>query len=236
MAVVSPDTGSVYQQVLGSRYGRLQAQLQEYFSLAAGSGSYGSGTGVFDVVGCPLPWLRPALAPAAAENSFFPDFGHGIEFRIENYAHQDPFGRSTLTALRRIDFPGRRRTFEDSTTLDPRHGLLDYVGRHRAVVTGLRLDVTSGGHLRISSSATRVLAGPFRLALPGFVDARAYTEQGWNPETGKFDIQTRVIQRQLGTIFAYAGSFNYTVVDAEQALPERDLPHRARPARWEGRA
>lgn len=220
----------VYQRILGSSYSRLQPQLRDYFSLAVGSGSYGLGTGVFDVVGCPMPWLRPALAAAAAENTFFPEFGRGVPFTIENYAHLDPCGRPSLTALRRVDFGSRIRTFEDSTVFDHQHGLLDYVGRHRRLLTALRLDATADGHLRIESSATRILAGPVTLALPAFLDAKAYTEQWWDDETGKFRVQTKVIQPQAGTVFLYAGSFDYTLVAAEAALPGR-----ARPARWESR-
>lgn len=222
---------SVYQRVLGSRYNALQPQLRDYFSLAVGSGSYGLGTGVFDVVGCPLPWLRPALAPAAAENTFFPEFGRGVPFTIENHAHLDPFGRPSLTALRRVDFGSRARTFEDSTVFDQQHGLLDYVGRHRRLATAMSLDVTAAGRLRIASSATRILAGPLRVVIPAFLDAKAYTEQWWDENIGKFRIQTKVIQPQAGAVFVYAGSFDYTLVAAEPALPGR-----ARPARWESRA
>lgn len=222
---------SVYQQVLGSSYSKLQPQLRDYFSLAVGSGSYGLGTGVFDVVGCPMPWLRPALTPAAAENTFFPEFGRGVPFTIENHAHLDPFGRPSLTALRTVDFGSRTRVFEDSTVFDRQHGLLDYVGRHRRLATAMSLEVTATGHLRIASSATRILAGPVRVALPAFLDAKAYTEQWWDEETGKFHVQTKVIQPQAGAVFVYAGSFDYTLVAAEAALPGR-----ARPARWENRA
>lgn len=203
---------SVYQSVLGSRYSKLQPQLQEYFSLAAGSGTYGVGTGVFDVVGCPLPWLRPALAPAAAENTFFPEFGRGIPFRIENRAHLDPLGRPALTAVRQIEFPGRTRLFQDSTVLDPAHGLLDHVGKHRRLMTSLRLEITPAGHLRIASYRTHVPAGPVRFTVPGLIDAKAFTEQWWDAGAGRFRIQTKVIQPQLGAVFVYAGSFEYELL------------------------
>ena len=52
----------IYQLALGEEFARLTPELQEYFSLAAGSGSYGIGEGVFDVVGCRQKWLRPLLA------------------------------------------------------------------------------------------------------------------------------------------------------------------------------
>ncbi|HAG60664.1 MAG TPA: DUF4166 domain-containing protein, partial [Arthrobacter bacterium] len=88
----------IYQQALGEEFHRLQPELQEYFSLAPGSGHYGVGEGVFDVVGCRQAWLRPLLKLTSGEDAFFPDYGEGIPFRIENHAHQDPFGRPSLTA------------------------------------------------------------------------------------------------------------------------------------------
>lgn len=201
--------GSVYERVLGPRFEALQPQLQAYFSLAPGSGSYGIGRGTFDVVGCPLRWLRPMMALAASDNSFFGEYGHSVPFTVRNDAHRDGSGRSALTAVRRISFPEATRTFEDSTVLDPRRGLLDLVGRRRRIATSVHLDVTAGGHLRISSAATRLLAGPLRMAIPAVVDARAYTEQWWDGQSAVFRIQTKVIQPQLGSIFVYAGRFDY---------------------------
>ncbi|HKU03635.1 MAG TPA: DUF4166 domain-containing protein, partial [Arthrobacter sp.] len=86
----------IYRQALGTEFSRLQPELQEYFSLAPGSGQYGVGEGTFDVVGCRQRWLRPLLRLAGGEEAFFPEYGENIPFRIENHAHQDPFGRSSL--------------------------------------------------------------------------------------------------------------------------------------------
>lgn len=211
---MTEQAASVYQRALGPRFGHLQPQLQDYFSLAPGSGSYGVGDGVFDVVGCPIWWLRPLLAPMAADNSFFGEYGTSVPFSIENHAHLDRHGRPALTAIRRMHFPQATRSFEDMTVLDRAYGLLDYVGRVRRVATSAQLEVTDDGHMRISSAATRLLAGPFRAAVPPVVDARAYTEQWWDASAARFRIQTRVIQRQLGSIFVYAGHFDYRLVPA----------------------
>lgn len=206
--VMHPDR-SVYERVLGPRFAELQPELQAYFSLAPGSGSYGFGTGLFEVAGCPVRWLRPLMALAASDNSFFGNYGASVPFTIENRAHWDRFGRPALTAVRRIFFPETTRTFEDSTVLDSRRGLIDLVGRHRRIATSAHLGVTGEGHLRISSSSTRLLAGPLRPAIPAMMDARAYTEQWWDERAAVFRIQTKVIQPQLGSIFVYAGSFDY---------------------------
>ncbi|MGZ4662385.1 MAG: DUF4166 domain-containing protein, partial [Arthrobacter sp.] len=177
----------IYRQALGTEFSRLQPELQEYFSLAPGSGQYGLGEGTFDVVGCRQRWLRPLLGLAGREEAFFPEYGENIPFRIENHAHQDPFGRSSLTARREIRFPGRTRLFQDTTSVTNREGspqLVDYVGRYRRLVTDLNLSVTAEGRLRGVSEASRLFAGPFRVPLPAALDAKAYAEQWWDPAEG----------------------------------------------------
>jgi len=232
----------IYQQALGEEFSRLQPELQEYFALAPGSGHYGVGEGVFDVVGCRQHWLRPLLKLTTSEEAFFPEYGERIPFRIENHAHEDPFGRSSLTARREIRFPGRTRIFQDTTSVtDPAGGaqLVDYVGRFRRVVTDLNLSVTPEGRLRGISEASRLFLGPLRLPLPAALDAKAYAEQWWDPSQGghgKHRIQVKVIQPQIGLVLVYAGSFDYRLrpyAGGSSALSF--LPRYAHPDRWEDR-
>ena len=215
----------IYELALGADFPRLQPELQEYFSLTPGSGHYGVGEGVFEVVGCRQQWLRPLLRLAAGEESFFPEYGEGIRFRIENHAHLDPFGRSSLTARREIFFPGTTRLFHDTTSFDnsgSRHGLVDYVG------------------LRGVSEASRLFLGPLRIPLPAALDAKAFAEQWWAPDegtAGKHRIQVKVIQPQLGLVLVYAGHFDYRLEPYPGGLSAPGyLPDRARPDRWEARS
>ena len=233
----------IYHRSLGTNFAELQPELQEYFSLAPGSGHYGVGEGVFEVVGCRQKWLRPLLRPASSEESFFPEYGEGIRFRIENHAHLDPFGRSSLTARREIFFPGITRVFHDTTSFDEsgsRTGLVDYVGRYRRLVTDLNLSVTAGGRLRGVSEASRLFLGPLRIPLPAVLDAKAYAEQWWAPEegpAGKHRIQVKVIQPQLGLVLVYAGHFDYRLEPYPGGVTAPGyLPDYAWPDRWEGRS
>ncbi|UKA48523.1 DUF4166 domain-containing protein [Arthrobacter sp. FW305-123] len=232
----------IYQLALGEEFSRLTPELQDYFSLAAGSGSYGIGTGVFDVVGCRQRWLRPLLALTGGEEAFFPEYGEGIPFRIENHAHVDPFGRPALTARREIYFPTGTRLFHDTTSAvlpDQGNGnarLVDHVGRYRRLVTDLDVSVTDQGHLRGVSAASRLLLGPLRIPLPAALDARAYAEQWWDKEEGKHRIQVKVIQPQIGVVLVYAGRFDYRLVPyLPGAAPGTALPRYAEPDRWEKR-
>jgi hypothetical protein len=232
----------IYERALGSDFARLQPELQEYFSLAPGSGRYGVGEGIFDVVGCRQRWLRPLLRLTGGEEAFFPEYGERIPFRIENHAHLDPFGRSSLTARREIHFPGRTRLFHDTTSFDEsgsKPGLVDYVGRYRRLATDLNLSVTSDGRLRGVSEASRLFLGPVRIPLPPALDVKAFAEQWWDPSgdgSGKHRIQVKVIQPQLGLVLVYAGSFDYRL----RPYPGRPagqghLPGYALPERWESR-
>ncbi len=232
----------IYQLALGEEFARLTPELQEYFSLAAGSGSYGIGEGVFDVVGCRQKWLRPLLALTGGEEAFFPEYGEGIPFRIENHAHVDPFGRPALTARREIYFPSGARLFHDTTSAilnagnDRNARLVDHVGRYRRMVTDLDVSVTAEGRLRGVSEASRLFLGPLRIPLPAAFDARAYAEQWWDNEEGKHRIQVKVIQPQIGVVLVYAGRFDYRLVPyLPGAAPGTSLPRYAEPDRWEKR-
>lgn len=235
----------IYRLALGDDFSKLAPELQEYFSLAAGSGFYGIGEGVFDVVGCRQKWLRPLLALAGGEEAFFPEYGEGIPFRIENHAHVDPFGRPALTARREIYFPSGTRLFHDTTSAitilgDQGNGerarLVDHVGRYRRLVTNLDISVTAEGRLRGVSNASRLFLGPLRIPLPAALDARAYAEQWWDNDEGKHRIQVKVLQPQIGLVLVYAGRFDYRLTPyLPGAAPGTTLPRYAEPDRWERR-
>ncbi|MFS2090454.1 DUF4166 domain-containing protein [Paenarthrobacter nicotinovorans] len=234
----------IYQLALGDDFTRLAPEVQEYFSLAAGSGSYGIGEGVFNVVGCRQRWLRPLLALTGSEQAFFPEYGEGIPFRIENHAHVDPFGRPALTARREIYFPTGTRLFHDTTSAvlpsgqepNERARLVDHIGRYRRLVTDLDVMVTDEGRLRGISRASRLFLGPLRLPLPAALDAKAYAEQWWDEAEGKHRIQVKVIQPQIGLVLVYAGRFDYRLAPyLPGAVPGTALPRYAEPDRWEPR-
>ncbi|MHA7285157.1 DUF4166 domain-containing protein [Arthrobacter sp. MDT3-44] len=219
---------SIYQDAMGSDFGRLQPELREYFGLSAESGLSGHGRGTFDVAGCPAWFARPAFRLTALENAFFPEYNSNVPFTISNYPHVDPFGRPALTARRELDFGTARRVFEDTTSLQD--GVLtDYVGRHRRMATLLTCSATDDGHIRMVSSRTRVFAG-LRLPLPDALGALAYVEQWWDGASGEFRISTRVVHRQLGTLLVYAGRFGYVLEEFDGVLPAE-----ATPRRWERR-
>lgn len=238
----------IYEQAMGAGFAKLQPELQDYFSLAPGSGRYGVGEGIFDVVGCRQRWLSPLLRITSGEQAFFPEYGERVPFRIENHAHLDPFGRSSLTARRQIFLPGRTRIFQDTTSVRSptargaagRPQLVDYVGRYRRLVTDLNLSATPEGRLRGISDASRLFLGPLRLPLPASLDAKAYAEQWWDASAGHYGrhrIQVKVIQPQIGLVLVYAGSFDYRLESYPDGTSAPGfLPPYAAPDRWEQRS
>ncbi|MBF4993690.1 DUF4166 domain-containing protein [Arthrobacter gandavensis] len=222
--------GSVYQRALGAAFGRLQPQLQDYFSLQPGEGRYGFGTGIFDVAGSPRPALRPFLSAIPVANAFFPEFGRHVPFTISNYPHLDPFGRSSLTAVRTFKFDRADRIFEDTTSLTSPTGLTDYVGRRRNLATDLDLSVSRDGRLHMHSPHTRLFLGRLRIPVPVLAGADAHAEQWWDETAGHFRIRTIVRQRQFGTVFVYDGSFTYEYREFDGVLPPD-----AEPEKWERR-
>lgn len=215
---------SIYQQAMGTEFGRLQPELREYFGLHADSGLSGHGRGVFDVAGCPAWFARPAFRLTALENAFFPEYNTDVPFEIRNYPHVDPFGRPALTARRELDFGTALRVFEDTTSLQD--GVLtDYVGRHRRMATLLTCTATENGRMRMLSSQTRVFAG-LTLPVPDALGALAYVEQWWDDDAEAFRISTNVVHRQLGTLLVYAGTFRYELEEFDGALPADATPRR----------
>lgn len=213
-------TGSLYERVLGARYAGLHPRVQAYFAQSAGTAVRYDG--VFDVAGCTVPALRPVFAALAGEQMFFPEYGEGVPFSIVNRAYRDDDGAPCLAAERILDFGHRTRRFTDLCRLGADGLLLDLVGAHHLLRTGLTLSVTAAGSMRLASTTAWVgppspasSTPPAPRALPGLrvprvLAAGAYTEQGFDDATGRFTIQTRVVQPMLGTLFVYAGSFDPT--------------------------
>ncbi|GGC87631.1 hypothetical protein GCM10011512_13230 [Tersicoccus solisilvae] len=215
-------SGSLYERVLGARYADLHPRVRDYFAQPAGTSVRFDG--VFDVAGCTVPPLRPVFAALAGEEMFFPEYGQGVPFSVVNRSSVDETGAPCLAAERILRFGNRTRRFTDLCRLGADGLLLDLVGRHRVLRTGLRLSVTAAGAMRLASTTAWVgppdslaAGGPSSthapravpgLRVPRVLAAGAYTEQGFDDVTGRFTIQTRVVQPLLGTVFVYAGSFD----------------------------
>jgi hypothetical protein len=198
---------SVYQRALGARFSELAPELRAYFSRPP-EGAVGRGTGVYEVAGSPVRWLRPAFAFLAWRRVLFPEYATGVPFTITNI----PGPGEGLSARREFHFPGRDRLMQDTMhVIDGR--LHDFLGRRGGLEVRFDLDV-SGGSLRMRSDRAWLHLLGLRLPLPELLSARVELTEAWAGDRQRVDVRMR--HPLLGEIFSYAGTFAYRY----EALPD----------------
>ena len=189
-------TQSVYERVLGSEIESLVPELRHYFT---GGDHVGTGTGTFEVAGCRVPILRPALVYLARQRILFPEFARDVPFDIVNSPRED----GSLDAIRTFHLPGRDRPLEDTMrVIDGR--LHDFIGRRRGFEVRLVLAIESGFlQMRSDRQWIRILGA--RVRIPQF--ARVTVSESWIDGHQHVDVRLRT--PLLGDWFRYAGSFTY---------------------------
>jgi Domain of unknown function (DUF4166) len=189
-------TDSVYQRVLGSDIERLSPALRIYFS---GNHGVGVGSGVFEVAGSRLRFLRPVLAYLAWRRILFPEYGRDVPFDITN----TPTADGGLEAVRTFHLPGRDRPLEDTMrVVDGR--LHDFLGKRRGFEVRMALQITDG-LLEMRSDRQWLHLGGLRVPLPRL--ATVTVAESWRD--GRQHVDVRLNSPMLGEWFRYAGSFSY---------------------------
>lgn len=204
-------TGSVYQRVLGSRFGELHPSLAAYFSLPP-AGHLGHGTGVYSVAGSRVRWLRPLWAWLGWRHVLFPELGREVPFTVVN----TPTADGRLDAARSFEFPGRTRVMDDTmSVVDGR--LHDRLGGRRGLEVELALDVVDGA-LHMVSGRQWLHLGPLRVRIPGLVRValtESHLEPGESTVAGAHQrVDVRMTAALLGEVFGYTGDFAYRYVIA----------------------
>src|SRR5438128_4101973 len=100
---------SIYEKVLGSDFKRLHPKIQERFGFSSSDGTACIGKGIMDEVWHGALYTLPFLYVGSWRRIMFPERGTKVPFSIENYAFVDPFGRETVTWIRRFDTRTPRR-------------------------------------------------------------------------------------------------------------------------------
>jgi Domain of unknown function (DUF4166) len=189
-------TDSVYQRVLGSEIESLAPELRAYFT---GDRGVGLGSGVFEVAGSPLRFLRPVLAWLAWRRILFPEYARNVPFDIANTPTED----GGLEAVRTFHFPGRDRPLEDTMrVVDGR--LHDFLGKRRGFEVRMDLTITNG-LLEMRSDRQWLHLGGLRIRLPRL--ATVTVSESWLD--GRQHVDVRLRSPILGEWFRYAGSFSY---------------------------
>ncbi len=222
---------SIYQQALGDRFNDLHPRIQRRFGFSSEDGLCSVGSGTMHHVWHGAPYTLPFLWLGAWRNIMFPESGHGIPFRVHNYAYKDRFGRETVTWVR--EFDGRRPRRFDATMIHSRkRGLIvDYLGTHQHLAVDIHLDVAENGGLRLRSGDQRFyerwLGFRFHLLFTGVAEVCE-----WFDETSqRFHIDVHVHNDTWGPLFGYTGSFT---CEWKPCTPEQ-VPAAFKPVREEER-
>jgi hypothetical protein len=195
---------SPWEAALGEHAEGLRPELRAYFA-AIPPGAVGIGTGVFDRVGTPHPWLRPLLRLAGGP-SLFPIRAHDVPFDVRNRAVP---GIAGVAAQRRIHLPGRTLTMRDETVATTPGVVVDRIGLPPRLEVAFRPSVVEGD-LRLVSFRVRLRLGPFRLPL-GPLSPRVVLTERFDPEAGRQRVALHVDAPLIGRIYEYAGSFVYGI-------------------------
>ena len=223
---------SIYRQALGADFDRLHPQVQRRFGFSSVDETCHLGTGVMDEVWRGPWWTLPFLMLGATRRVLFPSRGKGVPFTIANHAYVDRFGRETVTWARRFHFPRRTRAF-DATMVFSKGGdtIVDYLGTHQHLAVDLRCSVDAEGAMCIRSGEQRFHEGPVAFRFPLLLSGVAEVREWWDEAAACFRIEVHVVNKVLGPLFGYRGSFTVE----ERPCPAADIPADVLPRREERR-
>lgn len=221
---------SIFEQALGSDFQRLHPMLQKRFGVDTEAGYACVGRGIFAEVRRGAWWTVPFLRVGAYRNILFPDQGNNIPFTIENYPYVDGFGRPTVTFVRTLELPGKKRRFDATMVHSAQSGnIVDYLGTHQHLATDLVLEVTADGSLHLQSGAQRFYEGVVGFTFPALLTGTADLYESFDEARGLFTIQLQVRNPVVGFLFGYRGEFECTF----PALSNGGIPGHLKPRREE---
>ena len=217
---------SIYQRALGSDFERLHPRIQERFGLTSRSGRAALGRGTMEEVWRGALYTLPFLYLGTWRNIMFPDRGHQVPFKIENWAYRDSFGRETVTWLRTFHTRRTRRFDAYMIYSQERARIVDYLGTHQHLAVDLDLSVDERGGLRLRSGEQRFYEGPVAFRFPLFFSGVADVCEWFDETTNRYQIQVVVTNRVWGPLFGYRGSFDVQWIEAANGPPPEIRPQR----------
>ena len=190
---------SIYQQVLGSDFGKLHPQIQKRFGFNSNDKIASVGKGVMQSVWYGKPYTLPFLYIGTWRNIMFPQKGKDIPFTIENYAYKDKFGRETVTWVRKYQFPKRVRRF-DATMIysEKRKRIVDYLGTHQHLAVDIKMTVAENGGIKLRSGEQRFYEGFLGFKFPMLFSGEANVCEWFDDREQKFRISVEVGNKTWG--------------------------------------
>lgn len=222
---------SIYQQVLGSDFGRLHPLIQRRFGFSSSDGVASIGRGVMDEI-WHGPWYTlPFLRLGTFRRIMFPERAREVPFTVENYAYRDRFGRETVTWIRTFQMSRPRRFDAYMIRSESRGCIVDYLGTHQHLAVDLDLSVDERGGLCIRSGAQRFYEGLLAFCFPLCFSGVADVCEWFDESIGRYRIEVDVHNKIHGPLFGYRGSF-----DAEwRPVARQEIPAGVKPCREESR-
>ena len=221
---------SIYQNILGADFNRLHPRIQERFGFGSKDRVACIGRGVMDNIWHGRMYTLPFLYLGSWRSIMFPERGKNVPFSIENYAFVDPFGRETVTWIRRFSTRTPRRFDAYMIQSQQRGRIVDYLGTHQHLAVDIDLSVDESGGIRLRSGAQRFYEGLIGFSFPLTFSGVADVREWYDDELGRFRIEVKVHNRTWGPLFGYSGSF-----DAEWIRNVAEVPGTLLPQRFERR-
>ncbi|MFA9559732.1 DUF4166 domain-containing protein [Evansella sp. AB-rgal1] len=199
---------SIYEKELGDDFSKLHPLLQKKFSLFSESGQYAIGRGTMTLIEGGIFLLKPLFLLATKRNLLFPERGENVPFSIINFAYKDPYGRETVSWVRRFGFPKKTRAFDATMVYsEKRKGIIDYLGNRQGLVSPLFFRVTKTGGLEITSDRAYFVYKGKRVVAPKWASPYATICEEVNKENGEITIHVLVEHPVFGKLVEYKGSF-----------------------------
>ena len=218
---------SIYQQALGSDFGKLHPQIQRRFSLHSGSGFAAVGTGVMERIWHGALYTLPFLYVGTWRSIMFPEHGHNVPFTIQNYCYRDELGRETVTWVRTFAARKQRRFDAYMIYSEERGCIVDYLGTHQHLAVDLDLSVAPNGGLRLRSGEQRFYEGPLAFCFPLFFSGVAEVCEWYDDVSQCFRIKVEATNRTWGALFGYTGHFQVEWLPVSpNTIPPSILPRR----------
>lgn len=217
---------SIFAAALGADFERLHPMMQRRFGVSLTAGYACVGTGVMTTISRGPWWTVPFLQIGRLRNILIPDTGAAVPFTVENHAYRDPYGRETVTFVRKYRSGRRPARFDATMVLDHARGVVvDYLGTHQHLAVDLDLAVTESGALHLRSGAQRFYEGPIAFRFPMLASGYADLIESFDETIDAYRVRLRVTNERFGFLFGYEGTFTCAFPSAGP-VPGDLLPRR----------
>jgi Domain of unknown function (DUF4166) len=197
---------TIYKELLGTEFQKLQPKLQERYMLPVGQAF--KGTGTMAKIEAGPAWLKPFLTYAVRRKFLFPESGHDVPFTIKNSCRHLKSGITEVYWERTFFFEEAARHFNAFMTIDAGRGVVkDYLGEPSLFYSDLKLSVSPQGGLRIRSGFQRLIAGKIEIPLPSLLRGEVAVEEGFDEVRGCYTIKVDIHNKLIGRMMTYEGTF-----------------------------